>query len=339
MPETIANAALTEEENVTPIAGESGWRGRPIEEVIQQVKVIRDTEGVSQSQISRDAGVKSSTLSQVLSNSYKGRLEPVRQNLAAYLDEREERAEFRVDQLESPGWFKSPTADAVTARLQLAHFRQRMAMIVGIPGIGKTVSANRYTEQNRHNVWYVQLNVFCGKELAVLTEIANAIGIEVPNGNHADVIFKRVVERVRGTKGLIIIDEAHHANRKALDGIRAIYDAAGIGIALIANEELYARIHSGFGAGKPFAQFTSRVGIKHTIDRVTEGDVIAQARAWGIESRELVQVLKQISRKPGAMRAVDETLAQATLIAREQQRPIDTAMLREAYASHDHAGL
>ena len=340
--QTTANDVEAPEPSL-PAASEpeaGGWQDRPLEDVIQQVKMVMQTEGVPQAQVARDADVKSSTLSQVLNGRYRGQTDPVRRNLAAYLDDRETRAEFRADQLQSPSWFRSPTAEAVMARLQLAHYRQRMAMVVGIPGAGKTVTAKRYAEQNRHNVWYVSLNVFCGKELAVLTEIAHAVGVhDVPKGNHAEKIFKKVVERVAGTKGLIVIDEAHHADRKALDGIRAIYDAAGIGIALLANEELYARIHSGFGKGKPFAQFTSRVGIKHSVDRVTEGDVRAQAQAWGIEGRELIQVLQQIARKPGAMRAIDETLAQATLLAREKQRPIDPQMLREAYASHDQSGV
>lgn len=339
MTETIANGAPAPEKTANaPAAG--AWRSQPLQAVLTRIREIRDVEKISQSQIAREAEVKSSTLSQVLSGTYQGKTEPVRAKLAAFLEEREGREAFRPEMLESPEYFQSPTSEVVMARLQLAHYRQRMAIVVGIPGVGKTETAREYARRNPHNVWYVQLNVYCGRELSVLVRIAEALGItDIPKGNHADKIFAKVIEKLQGKRGLIIIDEAHQADRKALDGLRAIYDAAGVGIVLLANEELYARIHSGFGRGKPFAQFTSRVGIKHAIDKVTEGDVIAQARAWGIEDRQLIKVLQQIAKKPGAMRAIDETLAQATLLAREHDKPIDAQMLRDAYAAHDSSGV
>mgnify|MGYP006277391917 CR=1 FL=1 len=338
--QTSANGSVEHPEIApTAIAAGGSWREKPAEQVVQECRRLIDQEGLVQAQMARDANVKSTTLSQVLNNRYPGKVEPVVEKLAAYLDERDGRAAFRPEQLESPGFFATPTAETALARIQISHFSQRMAIVVGIPGAGKTMSAREYARRAPHNAWYVYLSEFCASKLDVLMEIATAIGVEIPKGNHANKIFKAICERLRGSRGVLLIDEAHHADRKALDGLRAIHDVAGIAIVLLANEQLHARINSGSGRQDTFAQFTSRVCIKHAIAKITEGDVAAQAKAWGVSDRECLKVLKQIAKKPGGMRAIDATLHQATWLARAGESAITPEILREAYASHDQGGL
>src|ERR1035437_1267786 len=48
-----------------------------------------------------------------------------------------------------------------------------------------------------------------------------------------------------GTGGLLVIDEAQHLSVAALDQIRSIHDATDLGIALVGNQQVYARLTGG----------------------------------------------------------------------------------------------
>ncbi len=68
-----------------------------------------------------------------------------------------------------------------------------------------------------------------GAKYSILTRIAQTLGIRTTGAVH--VIEANIVERVRETRGLLVIDEAQHLTHRALDAVRSIHDAAGIGLA------------------------------------------------------------------------------------------------------------
>ena len=55
----------------------------------------------------------------------------------------------------------------------------------------------------------------------------------------------RIRDRVEGSKGLIIFDEAQHLSEKAIEEIRSWYDRTGIGIVLQGNAAVLARLDGG----------------------------------------------------------------------------------------------
>ena len=74
-----------------------------------------------------------------------------------------------------------------------------------------------------------------------------------------DVIFRMIVQRLQGTKGLLIIDEAQHLSLLALESLRSIHDATACGLVLMGNESVYANLSGRRSA--EFAQLFSRVGM------------------------------------------------------------------------------
>lgn len=51
--------------------------------------------------------------------------------------------------------------------------------------------------------------------------------------------------RLKGTQGLLIVDEAQHLSAGAIDQLRAVHDRAEVGLALLGNEEVWSRIDGG----------------------------------------------------------------------------------------------
>ena len=74
-----------------------------------------------------------------------------------------------------------------------------------------------------------------------------------------DVIFRMIVQRLQGTKGLLIIDEAQHLSLLALESLRSIHDATACGLVLMGNESVYANLSGRRSA--EFAHLFSRVGM------------------------------------------------------------------------------
>ena len=67
-----------------------------------------------------------------------------------------------------------------------------------------------------------------------------------------------IVQRLQGTKGLLILDEAQHLMLPALESLRSIHDATACGLVLMGNEAVYSRLSGRHSA--EFAQLYSRVG-------------------------------------------------------------------------------
>ena len=68
-----------------------------------------------------------------------------------------------------------------------------------------------------------------------------------------------IVQRLQGTKGLLILDEAQHLMLPALESLRSIHDATACGLVLMGNEAVYSRLSGRRSA--EFAHLFSRVGM------------------------------------------------------------------------------
>jgi DNA transposition AAA+ family ATPase len=139
-----------------------------------------------------------------------------------------------------------------------------------------------------------------------LEEVAEACGIQDPAGG-ARRIARQIRAKVRGTHGLIIIDEAQHLSMAAVEELRSIHDVTKVGLALVGNETSYARIASGNRAAH-FAQINSRLGLKLFLRRPTGGDVKAVAAHWKVTDEETVKLLERVALRPGALRSVVKVL-------------------------------
>ena len=72
-----------------------------------------------------------------------------------------------------------------------------------------------------------------------------------------------IVDRLKGSGRVLIVDEAQHLTVRALNHLRCISDESGVGIALVGNEEVYSKLR---GSGKAdFAQLCSRVGMRKQV--------------------------------------------------------------------------
>jgi DNA transposition AAA+ family ATPase len=164
---------------------------------------------------------------------------------------------------------------------------------------------------------------------AMLSELAEVMGVTEPRTIKLGSALGR---RLAGSRGLVIIDEAQHLQAAALEMLRSLSDRHQVGLALVGNESVYARLQGGEKKQAHFAQLYSRVGMRVTQARSRPQDVDAILAAWGVEDAEQARTLRAIAAKPGGLRGLTKCLRLAGMLAAGDGGPPSIHHIRAAWA-------
>ena len=268
--------------------------------------------GLSQTQAAREIGISSAALSQWLAAKYQGDSGAVEAKVARWLRARTERQELTQHLPTPPEWVSMPTGRRIQAGLSYAHMAGDICVVYGGAGLGKTKTARRYAE-TRPNAWLATMSPATSALGPCLERLAGACGVR-PVGRAAR-LESDLRERLSGSRGLLIVDEAQHLSPRALEGLRALHDATDVGLAMLGNEMIYARLTGGRRAAE-FAQLYSRIGKRVRLTRPGQGDVSALLGAWpAFRGEETRAAALDIARRPGGLRGLTKTLRLASLFA------------------------
>lgn len=280
------------------------------DDILARVRAEIERRGITQSQAAREIGFSPTTLTQLLGGTYPA--DPARQleRLSRWLG-MQEQARAQPQMPEAPAWVPTPTAERVLAALGYAQMAGDVAVVYGGAGLGKTTAVREYARRYP-NVWIATVSPATAGVATSLEEVCIACGMrDLPQG--AARMSRAIVARIAGTGGLLVIDEAQHLTVAALDAIRALHDATGVGLALVGNELVYARMTGGYRAAY-LDRLYSRIGRRVRLSRATREDVERVAGAFGVRNGAL-GLLAEIGARPGALRAVVKTLRLATMMA------------------------
>lgn len=276
-----------------------------------QVRIAMDMDSLSQTDVSQLTGVGKTRLNQWLKDRYPGDNEAIEVDIRRWLESRQAAAELEGQLPAAPDYVETISARAVMGALSFAQMAEAVSVVYGGAGVGKTTTVRRYRQQ-APNVWLVTATPACASTGALLKRIAQTLGMRTTGT--VDALESAIIERVRETRGLLVIDEAQHLTYRALDAVRSIHDAAGIGLALVGNEIVYSQLTGG-SRSVDFAQLFSRVAKRVRLARPKDGDVLALLDAWGIKDKDARQFCLAIGRRPGALRGLSQTLRLASMFA------------------------
>jgi hypothetical protein len=279
-------------------------------DVIARVRAEIERRGITQAQAAREIGISSTTLTQLLGGTYAA--DPARQieRLTRWLGLQEEvRAQAKLPP--APAWVHTPTAERVLAALGYAQMAGDIVLIYGAAGVGKTTAAHEY-RRRYPSVWVATMSPATAGVSTALEEVCLAVGFrDLPQG--AARMSRALVARIADTSGLLIVDEAQHLTVGALDALRALHDATGVGLALMGNEHVYARMTGGYRAAY-LDRLYSRIGKRVRLGRATREDIERIAEAFGVHNGAC-RPLTEIGSRPGALRLVVKTLRLASMMA------------------------
>lgn len=180
-----------------------------------------------------------SVLSQWKAGKYKGDNDAVTRTVNEWIerDAQERKVSLDVD------YVPTQVAEEMTALMRLAHASLAMAAIVVPSGAGKTMVMQIQAEKT--GGFYL----YCHEDLtpkAFISEIAHLVHVPF-KGMPTAAILRGVVEKLKGTKRPLFLDEAHRLRRDVFPRIRAIHDQAQVPIFMAGTHEMLAHINDQAG--------------------------------------------------------------------------------------------
>lgn len=292
---------------------------------------MRDT-GVSQALVARQSGVGGSTLSQFLTGDYQGRQDTVAVKLSRYLQRRRTSDHARALMPVAPEWVQTPTSQKIWEGVVYCHNYGDLGIVFGGAGFGKTRTLEHYALTNPR-VWIITASPALNTVSALMDAAAMAVGFRNLRMSAAR-LQREVIATIKGTGGLLVVDEAQHLEKEPLEQLRSIHDVARVGLVLAGNAEIYKRIYGNSGNG--FAQLFSRVAYRVPLVKPLPGDVKAIAGIYGIDDDDTLAFLEQVAAKPGALRMVVKVCRLATALSPEG---VDRTAVQAAYEQLQPAEL
>lgn len=183
-----------------------------------------------QAWLAKVARVNAATLNQIIAGKYNA--SPSKW-LSKLLDAIE-RQNARRDIGQVP-FVETSMYQLVNSVCQRAAAYRNVGLIPGYVGTGKTTCLKEYARRHPNTVLiesHPQMST--GTLLQVLT---NALEV-VPPRQTNDSRFLALVDALKGTDTLLVVDETENLQPTALDDLRRIRDLAGIGVVLAGTEEL-----------------------------------------------------------------------------------------------------
>jgi len=283
----------------------------------------------SDSAAARAMGTSPAVFSQWMNGRYKGDNAAIEEKVLTWLRSIEERRLHDQELPGSPGFVDTPTSRRIHGTLVYAQAAADLVVVYGEAGVGKSETARHYQEHHP-NVWIATMTPACAGAGSAIEEIADELGV-TGNFSRPHHVWREVVKRLRGTEGLLIVDEAQQLSLQGHEIVRSLHDATGIGIAIVGNPSVYTRM-TGSTRAASYAQIFGRIGKRCGIKGSTADDAAAIAKAWGVSGKPEIETVHQIARKPGGIRVASKTLRMACLIARQRQKDIDDEAIRQAYS-------
>lgn len=280
---------------------------------IEALKNYIDAMGISQSKVAPLVGVSTATISQYLKGEYKGDVAAVDKKVAEMLERQADKARDV-----NSGFVETPTAKDIFDVCAMAHSMADINLVIGEAGLGKTVTLKQYA-RTVDNVILIEVEpTFSPKVL--LVELCNRLGIVPSRSNHDNVT--NIVDKLRGSDKLIIIDEAELLAYKSLEIVRRIHDMTGVGVVLAGMPRLRANLR---GKKGEYKQLYSRIGfVKDLSDRLPADDIGLLCQSAVGTSAFNEQFFRASA---GNARRLNKLLRGVNRLAMLNKRPIDAAMI------------
>jgi DNA transposition AAA+ family ATPase len=313
-------------------------------EIARRFADLIATMGRSQAWAARSLDMKPTTLSESLSGSYKGDIDTYIRRIDKWIDQQY----GKLKAGKPDGWVKTSTALAIIKLAKIATEQNGICVAYGPSGCGKTITA-KYLASEYPGAIYIEITEGNKRPTAILEAIARELRIGQIKMTVAK-LEQHVVEVLRGTGRLIIVDEVHaliagrskeeqtlHMLRRlqdqtecpmlwfgTIDFARYVEDGAGIRQGV---DQLMGRIVYWLDMATPVLNKDDGPG-HHSVEDIREMVKRHQLRL----TSEAEEFLKDMANAKGlgGLRAVDMLLALVAGKVKNKQIDIGEPLLRDA---------
>lgn len=265
-----------------------------------QLLSARDADGLSNNKLSQQLGYSPSVLSQYLSGTYPGDVAKLERRVVDWLRSRERLMRGGVRLIETDA------TRTVASALEIIRRTNDVGLIHGKAGVGKTSGVSIYASENP-TCLVITLSNWARSDRQIEGLIFALLETRAWPGNTPRGEF--LVDRLRGSNRLLIVDNAHKATARGIEFLFDLHDETRVPIALVGNPEVLRHVENN-------DQRFSRIGLKQPVVLTKSSPLIrhliaqtAPAMAGHVEA-----LCEQVVERRGCARAVQKQLQLAAQI-------------------------
>lgn len=289
------------------------------EQAVLWIKDYIQKTGKSQSGVAQELGISPGALSGYIGGHYKAP--------HTITTKIEELAAINVQKKvapKEPEFVETGISRQVTNAIRYSHLQGKISVVYGDAGIGKTVAFRNYLAKNT-----LAIGVTISPTYASITGVNELIADQL--GVRERVARKQtaeIINKLRGSGRVLVIDEAQHLTVRALNHLRCISDESGVGICMIGNDEVYTKMK---GSGRAdFAQLFSRIGMRKQVlvANITKEDVQAVFGGY-VKEESAMDILYRVCRTNYGLRGAVNVFINTAAVFEEITETGLTKMIRE----------
>jgi DNA transposition AAA+ family ATPase len=205
-----------------------------------------------------------------------------------------------------------------------------ITVIIGAPGLGKTVGIRRWMDYaRREQLRFIHITAH---RLTSAVSFVRDLGVQLGlRDRTAAQLVNSIQAALNGEPSVLLIDEAQHLDVRTLEVIRGISDATMTGVVFAGSLALAQKLDEGDGTAPELAQLQDRVAVIERLKPLTALEVNRFVRQWtGVDvmDAEAMDAIRDISR--GVPRRLVRLLTHTRQLAEGSGKSITGPMVRVA---------
>ncbi len=305
MPVPALSLALVDEEPASAIDASAY-----VDRVREQLRTYLAVTQRPQTDASRAIGLSDSVISQWLNGKYRGDNMRVAHSIDAWLQVESRRLSLPNE----PMFVETQNAKEIISVLGMCQQLCDLGMIYGAAGSGKSRTAKQYRRDHGDTVILVTADHAVRSPYAFVAQLASEIGVPTTEVLHK--MRDRIIDKLKASRRLVIVDEAQKLTYNSIEMARSVYDKAEIGLVFLGDEVLWNTVTA--GRTRPeYARLLSRVGFRRAINPGIGAEDVARiaAQYLGHTEQECIRFLTAKAGGIGGIRSVVKHCERACYMA------------------------
>jgi len=199
----------------------------------ERTKLAAKGKELSDAAIAKQIGYSATMLSRYLSENFKGDLAKFEAAVIEYLA----LSAIRADVRQEVEPFETQATLQVARYLDIIRAKPQIGMIIGDAGYGKSCGIHLYREQHPKTLLWIASPLYGVGPAAFMNALFGQIegkGWNSKRGSRPEWVINALKE----SKRLIIIDDAHELHEAGRRGVKSFYDLTGCPVALVGNPKM-----------------------------------------------------------------------------------------------------
>lgn len=214
---------------------------------LEQIKQLQYSENLSAAAVCKKIGISDSSYSAIKSGTYNGDVDKQMKKVIEYFETKQAAAEIYV----GTDYKDTSISSNVYKIIRNCQLQGGLAIACGDAGIGKTQACRQYYREHGTNCIYITVNPCIKSSKSVLELIGSKLNV---SSGSVSRLWLEISSKLSDGM-VIIVDEAQHLTRNAIDTLRSLCDSFDengqtLGVCFVGNETTVSRL-----GGKQKAEF------------------------------------------------------------------------------------